>query len=93
MQAKAVSKELQRYEIDTIVASPFQRCLETADTVSKAWNNHIDAWHVDCKLCEVVHLTLFVHLQSTAIQLLVHCRHLAHHEHLYFLHAADADSS
>lgn len=73
LQAKAVSKELQPFEINTIVASPFQRCLETADTVFKAWNNNLDAWHVDCKLCEVVHLTLC----SSAKHLLVHCRHLA----------------
>lgn len=57
LQARAVSKELQPFGIDTIVASPFQRCLDTADTVFKSWD-HLDTWHVDCKLCEVSHLTL-----------------------------------
>ncbi|KAL3137968.1 hypothetical protein ABBQ38_005212 [Trebouxia sp. C0009 RCD-2024] len=54
-QARAVSRELQTFEISTIVASPFQRCLETADTILKSWHKSLDTWHVDCKLCEVTY--------------------------------------
>ncbi|KAL3137967.1 hypothetical protein ABBQ38_005212 [Trebouxia sp. C0009 RCD-2024] len=53
-QARAVSRELQTFEISTIVASPFQRCLETADTILKSWHKSLDTWHVDCKLCEML---------------------------------------
>ena len=53
LQAEAVSGHLQAFDVKTIIASPFQRCLQTANTVWKAWNRHHNAWHVDCKLCEV----------------------------------------
>ena len=53
LQAKAVAEELADFDLKTIVASPFQRCLETADAVGTCLSPALKGWHIDCKLCEV----------------------------------------
>ena len=53
LQVIDACSKIQDLSLQILIASPFLRCLQTADIIRQTLIKNFDTIHVDCKLCEV----------------------------------------